>query len=98
MHLAAGTRLGAYEITGPIGAGGMGEVYRADDARLRRTVAIKILPPHLATPDRLERDPIFRALGSHARFVSVLDRMRRDVEAQRERARTRGLLELQSLI
>jgi eukaryotic-like serine/threonine-protein kinase len=55
MHLAAGTRLGAYEITGPIGAGGMGEVYRADDARLRRTVAIKILPPHLATPDRLER-------------------------------------------
>jgi serine/threonine-protein kinase len=55
MHLAAGTRLGAYEITGPIGAGGMGEVYRADDARLRRTVAIKILPPHLATPDRLAR-------------------------------------------
>ena len=55
MHLAAGTRLGAYEIRGPIGAGGMGEVYRADDARLRRTVAIKILPPHLATPDRLER-------------------------------------------
>ena len=55
MPLAAGTRLGAYEITGPIGAGGMGEVYRADDARLRRTVAIKILPAHLATPDRLER-------------------------------------------
>ena len=55
MPLAAGTRLGAYEIRGPIGAGGMGEVYRADDARLRRTVAIKILPPHLATPDRLER-------------------------------------------
>jgi tetratricopeptide (TPR) repeat protein len=46
----------------------------------------------------LERDPIFRPLGSHARLVSVLDRMRRDVEAQRERARTRGLLELQSLI
>src|ERR687897_815517 len=55
MPLAAGTRLGAYEITGPIGAGGMGEVYRADDARLGRTVAIKILPPHLATPDRIER-------------------------------------------
>jgi TolB-like protein len=46
----------------------------------------------------LERDPIFRPLGSHARFVSVRDRMRRDVEAQRERARTRGLLELQSLL
>ena len=46
----------------------------------------------------LERDPIFRPLGSDARFVRVLDRMRRDVEAQRERARTRGLLELKSLI
>jgi hypothetical protein len=46
----------------------------------------------------LERDPIFRPLGSHARFVNVLDRMRRDVGVQRERARARGLLELQSLI
>lgn len=55
MPLTPGTRLGAYEITTPIGAGGMGEVYQAHDARLRRTVAIKVLPPHLATPDRLER-------------------------------------------
>jgi TolB-like protein len=55
MPLPPGTRLGAYEITTPIGAGGMGEVYQAHDARLRRTVAIKILPSHLATPDRLER-------------------------------------------
>jgi hypothetical protein len=46
----------------------------------------------------LERDPIFRPLGTHARFAGLLDRMRRDVEAQRERARTRGLLELQSLV
>jgi hypothetical protein len=46
----------------------------------------------------LERDPMFRRLGSHDRFLSLLDRMRRDVEAQRERARTRGLLELHSLI
>jgi TolB-like protein len=46
----------------------------------------------------LERDPIFRPLGTNAHFVRVLDRMRRDVEAQRERARTRGLLELTSLI
>jgi TolB-like protein len=46
----------------------------------------------------LERDPILRPLGNTARFVRVLDRIRRDVEAQRERARTRGLLELKSLI
>ena len=46
----------------------------------------------------LERDPIFKPLGSDARFVRVLDRMRRDVETQRDRARTRGLLDLQSLI
>ena len=46
----------------------------------------------------LERDPIFRPLANDARFGRVLDRVRRDVEAQRERARTRGLLELKSLI
>jgi hypothetical protein len=46
----------------------------------------------------LERDPIFRPLGSDTRFVRVLEQMRRDVDTQRERARTRGLLELQSLI
>jgi tetratricopeptide (TPR) repeat protein len=46
----------------------------------------------------LERDPIFRPLSNDARFMRLLDRMRRDVEAQRERARTRGLLELKSLI
>jgi hypothetical protein len=46
----------------------------------------------------LELDPIFRSLRSHPRFVRLLDRMRDDVKAQRERARTRGLLELQSLI
>ena len=45
MLLAAGDKLGPYEILAPIGAGGMGEVYRATDTRLHRTIAIKILPP-----------------------------------------------------
>ncbi len=56
MSLAAGTRLGPYEIADPLDAGGMGEVYRATDTRLDRTVAIKVLPEHLASdPQRRER-------------------------------------------
>ena len=48
MTLRAGLTLGPYEIVGPLGAGGMGEVYKAKDTRLERTVAIKVLPEHLA--------------------------------------------------
>jgi hypothetical protein len=48
MALASATRLGPYELISPIGAGGMGEVYRARDTRLQRTVAIKILPEHFS--------------------------------------------------
>jgi len=56
MHLATGTQLGPYEIQSPLGAGGMGEVYRARDTRLERTVAIKILPSHLSNdPVRKQR-------------------------------------------
>ena len=56
MALTPGTRLGVYDITAQIGVGGMGEVYRATDTKLKRQVAIKILPPLLATdPDRLAR-------------------------------------------
>ena len=56
MALTAGTRLGPYEILSPIGKGGMGEVYKAKDTRLDRTVAIKVLPEHLAeSPERKAR-------------------------------------------
>ena len=66
MALTSGTKLGPYEITGTLGAGGMGEVYRARDTRLERTVAIKILPAHLSSnPEsrqRFEREA--RAISS----------------------------------
>ena len=56
MSLTSGTRLGPYEIVAPIGAGGMGEVYRARDTKLNRDVAIKVLLPAVANdPDRLAR-------------------------------------------
>jgi serine/threonine protein kinase/Tol biopolymer transport system component len=56
MALQPGRQLGAYRILGPLGAGGMGEVYRATDTRLNRDVAIKVLPPSFANdPDRLRR-------------------------------------------
>jgi Tol biopolymer transport system component len=68
MQLAAGTRLGPYEIQAALGAGGMGEVYRARDTRLSRTVAIKVLPQVLAS------DPQFRErFEREARTVSALD-------------------------
>jgi serine/threonine protein kinase len=54
MALVAGTNLGPYEIQSLLGAGGMGEVYRARDVRLQRTVAIKILPTHLSSNPNLQ--------------------------------------------
>jgi eukaryotic-like serine/threonine-protein kinase len=56
MHLKIGTRLGPYEIQSPIGAGGIGEVYRARDTKLNRDVALKVLPATLAPdPERVAR-------------------------------------------
>lgn len=67
MPLPPGTRLGPYRLESLLGAGGMGEVYRAEDARLHRTVAIKVLPRELATADRIER------FESEARAASALN-------------------------
>ena len=67
MTLSAGTKLGPYEILAPLGAGGMGEVYRARDSRLERTVAVKVLPERLAEdPDALAR------FGREAKAVAAL--------------------------
>ena len=68
MSLTPGAKLGSYEIIAPVGAGGMGEVYKAKDIRLDRTVAIKVLPSHLADNARL-RDRFER----EARAVSSLN-------------------------
>jgi serine/threonine protein kinase len=68
VTIAPGTRLGPYEVLALIGAGGMGEVYKGRDTRLDRTVAIKVLPPHLAG-DRQFRDRFDR----EAKAISVLD-------------------------
>jgi serine/threonine protein kinase len=77
MPLTAGTRLGAYEIAGLIGSGGMGEVYRARDGRLDRTVAIKILPLRVAADpnakQRFEREAKALASLSHPHICSVFD-------------------------
>ena len=68
MALASGTKLGPYQIVAPLGAGGMGEVYRARDTRLERTVAIKILPPHLSS------DPVRRQrFEREAKIISGLN-------------------------
>jgi serine/threonine protein kinase len=77
MALTAGTKLGPYEIQSPLGAGGMGEVYRARDPRLQRDVAIKVLPAFVSRdPDRLRRfEQEARTTGSlnHPNIVAVFD-------------------------
>src|SRR5713226_4678246 len=77
MAIAAGTRLGPYEVISPLGAGGMGEVWRARDPRLGREVAIKVLPSSFSQdPDRLRRfEQEARAAGTlnHPNILSIYD-------------------------
>jgi WD40 repeat protein len=77
MGISAGTRLGPYEIIAPLGAGGMGEVYRARDTRLERTVAIKVLPSHLSdSPDlkqRFEREAKTISQLNHPNICTLYD-------------------------
>ena len=77
MPLTAGTSLGPYQIDAPLGAGGMGEVYRATDTRLDRTVAIKVLPAHVAAdPDlkqRFEREAKTISSLNHPHICTLHD-------------------------
>jgi Tol biopolymer transport system component len=77
MSVASGTRLGPYEVVAPLGAGGMGEVYRARDTRLGRDVAIKVLPRHLsASPEgraRFEREARTVSSLNHPHICTLHD-------------------------
>src|SRR3989442_13586794 len=77
MPLSSGTRLGPYEILNALGAGGMGEVYRARDTRLGRDVAIKILPPHLSEStearQRFEREARSLSSLNHPHICALYD-------------------------
>src|SRR6266542_2115989 len=77
MTLSPGSRLGPYEVLSPLGAGGMGEVYKAKDTRLERTVAIKVLPSHLSSSEevrqRFERDAKTISSLSHPHICALHD-------------------------
>src|SRR5579863_8172973 len=77
MNLTSGARLGPYEIVAPLGVGGMGEVYRARDSRLKREVAIKVLPPAVSLDaDRLrrfEQEALATAALNHPNILAVFD-------------------------
>ncbi|MBV9885025.1 MAG: protein kinase [Acidobacteria bacterium] len=77
MTLAAGSKLGPYEIAAPLGAGGMSEVYRARDTRLGRDVAIKILPQKFSDRpelrERFEREARTISALNHARICTIYD-------------------------
>ena len=80
--LSPGERLGRYEIVGPLGAGGMGEVYRARDTELQREVAVKVPPEELASDlerlNRFEREAKAVAALAHPNVLTVFDVGRRE--------------------
>ena len=75
MHLSPGTRLGPFEILSPLGAGGMGEVYRARDTKLKREVALKVLPEALACDRermaRFQREAEMLAALNHPNIAAI---------------------------
>jgi serine/threonine protein kinase len=77
MTLGAGTQIGPYEVISPLGAGGMGEVWRARDTRLNREVAIKVLPPSFATDEdrlrRFEQEALATSALNHLNILTVYD-------------------------
>jgi serine/threonine protein kinase len=82
MAILAGQRLGPYEILSAIGAGGMGEVYRAKDTRLDRVIAIKVLPTHLADKadlrERFDREARTVASLNHPHICTLFDIWQQD--------------------
>src|SRR5712691_4951323 len=77
MPISPGSRLGPYEVLSPLGAGGMGEVYKARDTRLDRTVAVKVLPAHLSRSEeirqRFEREARTISSLSHPHICALYD-------------------------
>jgi len=95
MSISPGVRLGPYEIVAAIGAGGMGEVYRARDTRLERMVAVKVLPDHLSSSEelrqRFEREAKTISQLSHPHICALYDVGEADVEAKGERRTANGV-------
>jgi eukaryotic-like serine/threonine-protein kinase len=77
MRLASGERLGPYEVISPLGKGGMGEVYRARDTRLGRSVALKVLPPEVSADsgfrERFEREARMVSALNHPNICTLFD-------------------------